>query len=81
MSAALHPVGWIDERGILFPLASYNPERASYHDAHKAGWRQVYTLARAPEGFDVLPPSAFAAARAFGAGLDDRSLEQPSEVL
>lgn len=29
----------------------------------------------------ALNPTALAAARAFGAGLDDRSLEQPSEVL
>lgn len=28
-----------------------------------------------------LPPAALAAARAFGAGLDSQSLEQPSEVV
>lgn len=71
----LTQVGWIDERGILFPLASYNPERASYHDAHKGGWEPVYKVARAPEGFDVLPPAALAAARAFGEDLDPVSLE------
>lgn len=73
-------VGWIDERGILFPLASYCPERASQYDAHKAGWEPVYTRARAPVGFEPLLPAALAAARKFGAGLDPVSLEQPSEV-
>lgn len=34
----------------------------------------------APEGFAPLPPAALAAARTFGAGLDDQSLEQ-GEVI
>lgn len=33
------------------------------------------------EAIAPLPPAALAAARAFGAGLDEKSLEQPSEVL
>lgn len=102
-------VGWIDERGILFPLSSYNPDRASQYDAHKAGWEPVYKRAapvpeqnyaecwvcgRPMDGkseddchcfhrkeLAPLPPAALAAARAFGAGLDSQSLEQPSEVV
>ena len=35
----------------------------------------------APEGIAPLPTASLAAARAFGAGLDSDSLEQPSEVL
>jgi hypothetical protein len=52
--------------------------RAAY--AKRVAIAMATGSARAPEGFGVLPPAAFAAARAFGAGLDDRSLEQPSEV-
>ena len=69
MSTQTH-CGWIDERGILFPLSSYCPERASQYDAHKAGWEPVYKRARAPEGFAPLPPAALAAARAFSDGQD-----------
>lgn len=43
-------VGWIDERGILFPLVAYDPARAGRHDAHKAGWIKVYaSTAPVPE--------------------------------
>lgn len=41
------PVGWIDERGVLFPLCYYKPETANYLDAHKAGWRHVFAPAQA----------------------------------
>lgn len=43
MSAAtVKPIGWVNENGVLFPLASYNPERANYLDDHKKGWQHVY---------------------------------------
>lgn len=43
MSAATaKPIGWVNEAGILFPLASYNPERTNYLDDHKKGWKRVF---------------------------------------
>lgn len=47
-------VGWVDERGILFPLSAYNPERASQYDAHKAGWKKAYTLDESAQPFSML---------------------------
>lgn len=38
------PVGWIDQRGNLFPLDWYNPAAASRHDAHKRTWRRVAVI-------------------------------------
>lgn len=41
----------------------------------------THKQAAPPQPIAPLPPAALAAARAFGAGLDSQSLEQPSEVV
>lgn len=71
MSAGAKPIGWVNEAGILFPLASYNPETANYLCDHKKGWKHVYgqatvdqlqaEVAELREELGLFSPSYFAA--------------------
>lgn len=66
-TATYKPCGWKNPDGVLFPLASFNPERPTQYDRHKADWKHVFELVEdAPA---VLNPAALADARKFGDGM------------
>ncbi|MFZ3286613.1 MAG: hypothetical protein WA191_07155 [Telluria sp.] len=42
--ASAEPVALLDQFGNVFPLGAYSPAgKPNYHDAHKRGWKSLYT--------------------------------------